>query len=399
MFWVYRTMRKIDFKNKTKTATTIIGAIVIGLVLLSPMTILPSVNATSNILSSDCEAKAQKTEFSLAKQLDESKAKSLASSSNEFASRTLGYTLQYGGVFDIWKIDNTTCNPTWESVNVVYFLEDVQGKYQKNLVFTMDPQLTKITGISEYTAPDFSTTVYNTNYAGYEFAADSTHSTHVTSTYMTFSIPSVTKPSGQNCYLSSTTEDCLLGVWNGLMDNYGSSAKYLAQAGGSAEVSCDQNGNNCSNSYYTWYEAVGSVGATFCFNVSTTDALSSTVTQESGNANNYDFAVDDVTTSTSCTHTVTGYGMSSPVVSPFIDERPTHTTDNKLFPLPSWSSNQLTGDITYSGSPNSIYTPYSNGYYEWDRMTSDGTSGTHELITESSVGTSGSFTDTYHFST
>ena len=33
-------------KNKTKTATTIISALVIGLVLLSPMTIMPNVNAT-----------------------------------------------------------------------------------------------------------------------------------------------------------------------------------------------------------------------------------------------------------------------------------------------------------------------------------------------------------------
>ena len=41
-------MTKINFKNKTKTATTIISALVIGLVLLSPTTIIPQVSAQTS---------------------------------------------------------------------------------------------------------------------------------------------------------------------------------------------------------------------------------------------------------------------------------------------------------------------------------------------------------------
>lgn len=389
----------ISQNNTTKKATTIVAAMLIGL-MLSSMTVLPNVSAMSNILTHECEVKAQKTEFSLAKQLDEGKARSMVTSAGDFNGRTAGYTLQYGGVFNIWKIDDQTCSPTWQSVNVVYFLDDAQGKYQKNLVYTLDPQLTKITAVSEFKSHIASTTLYNTQYAGYEFAADSTHSTLVTSTYMTFSVPTVTPPSGFTCSASSTTPDCPVDVWNGLMDNYSPHASYLVQAGGSSDVVCDSTGNNCNEYYSTWYEAVGSGSAEQpCFTVLPTDALSSTITQESGNANNYDIAVDDVSSSTSCTKTITGYGMSKPVVSPFVDERPTYNPTQTLGPLPVWSSNQLNGDITYNSVSNSIWTPYSNGNYQWDRMTSDGTQNTHELITESTVGSSGSFTDTYHYST
>ena len=43
---MYRTMREINFKNnKTKTATTLIFVLMIGLILLSPTAILPNAHA------------------------------------------------------------------------------------------------------------------------------------------------------------------------------------------------------------------------------------------------------------------------------------------------------------------------------------------------------------------
>ncbi len=123
------------------------------------------------------------------------------------------------------------------------------------------------------------------------------------------------------------------------------------------------------------------------------------VTQDSVTSSKYHISTTDASTSHTCTATITNYGMTSPRVANFIDERPTHVIDNKLEPLPSWTSNSISGDLTYGGVAHSIWTPYSSGYYQLDRMTTDGTSGTHELITEGTVNTSGSFTWTYHFST
>ncbi len=118
--------------NKTKTAITIMGVIVIGLITSSPMLVLPNVGAVTSNLTPDCTAKATQMEISMGKQIDETKAKALATGNAEFSGRTSGYSLLDGGIFNTWTIDKVTCTPTLESVNVVYYLDDSQGKYQKN---------------------------------------------------------------------------------------------------------------------------------------------------------------------------------------------------------------------------------------------------------------------------
>jgi hypothetical protein len=386
--------------RKIRVTTGILSALSIAAIMLFPMTVLPNVNAVADTLSSDCIDKATKSEWSLEKTLDTAKAKSIASSHNEFSTRTAGKIASFGSIFNTWTIDKTTCNPSWDTVNVVYYLTDANGKNGENLVFTIDPQLTKVMGVDEYVPTSFSTTQYSTNYAGYEFAADSTHSTVVTNSYGSFSIPTVSKPSGLNCYQSGTTENCEVGIWTGLTDNYGGSNSYLVQTGATAIRDCDSSGNNCTSPDYIWYEAIGQgSGATQCGSASGGDSITAQVTQDSFTSSTYHISTTDANNSHSCSATITSYGMTSPRVANFIDERPTHVADNKLDPLPSWTTNSITGDLTYGGVSHVIYTPYSSGYYQNDRMTTDGTSGTHELITEGSVGSTGSFTWTYHFST
>lgn len=382
--------------NKTKTATIITAALVIGLIMSSPMTILPNVSATSNDPSSDCIAKATAKEFSLASQLDEPKAKSLVITNSEFASRTSGYTLTYGGIINTWTIDKTTCNPSWDTVSVVYYLSDVNGKIVKNLVFTMDPQLSKVTKIDEYAAKYQG---YSANWSGYQFQADATHSTTITNAYATYSVPSVSKPSGINCHYSSTTSLCDMSIWPGLTDLSGGgnchTTCHLVQDGTEGIVSCDSSGNNCSTSYDAWYEALPAT-ETVCpsYTVSSGDAMTVQVTQESSTHSSYDFSIYDGSTTRSCTHTVTGQAMTAPVYAPFINEKPLDNNGNYDH-LPQFTSVAISGDITYNSSPNSIYTPYSNGYYTLYQLTSDGTSSGTPLINTGAVGTTGSYTETW----
>lgn len=388
-------MTKINFKNnKTKIASTVMTAMIIGLMVFSPTTMLPNVNATSGILSSDCTDKATKAEFAIASQLDETKAKSLASSSNEFNSRTSGYTITYGGTVNTWTIDKTTCNPTWDTISVVYFLTDNNGEH-KNLVFTLDPQLTKIINIDEYNARFQSSTNYDIPWSGYEFAADSTHSTTITNAYATFSVPSVSKPSGINCYLNTPSSTyCDMSVWPGLEDSYGASNNHLVQDGTESIVSCNSSGGSCTSSYDAWYEALPAA-ETVCpsFSVSAGDSMTVQVTQESGTSSSYDFSINDGSTGHTCTHTQTGYAMTAPTLAPFINER--SVTNNVRDHLPQFSSVAISGDINYNGVAHTIYTPYSNGYYQLNIMTSDGTSTGTQLISDNAVGTTGSYTATW----
>jgi len=393
-------MTKINFKNnKTKTATTIITALVIGLIILSPATVLPNVNAQQNAvtnnLSPDCINKATKTEFSLASQLDEPKAKSLAENNSEFISRTSGFTVTYGGIINTWTINKSTCSPAWDTVSTVYYLSNVGGKTVKNLVFTMDPQLSKVTKIDEYAARFQSSTNYDIPWSGYEFAADSTHSTSITLAYATFSVPAVSKPSGINCYLNTPSSTwCNMSVWPGLEDTYGATNNHLVQDGTESIVSCDSSGNNCSTSYDAWYESLPTA-ETVCpsYSVSSGDAMTVQVQQESSNHQNYDFSIFDGRTSQSCTHTQTGVVMTTPTLAPFINER--GLVNGYRVHLPQFSSVSISGDITYNGAATSIYTPYSSGYYQLNIMTSDGTSSGTQLISDSAVGTSGSYTATW----
>jgi hypothetical protein len=390
--------------RRTKPTIAIVASFIMGLIMFSPTTVFPSVGATSDILSPDCMDKAAKIELQLASQLDEAKAKSIASSHNEFAIKTLGKSVTFDSVYNTWTIDRTTCNPTWDTTNVVYRTSDVNGKNVHDLVFTMDPQLTKVMKINEREiTTSYSTTKYNKIWAGYEFAGDSTLTTTVTNSHASFSVPTVSKPTGFNCYISGTTEDCELAVWTGLMDNYGGTAQYLVQTGATAIRSCDSSGNNCTSPDNMWYEYVypgSSGGGTVCtgLTVSAGDSMTASVTQDSVNALKYNTNISDANTGHSCTGSITT-SMNSPRVATFIDERPTHVIDNKLDPLPVFSTNSITGGLTLRGTTSeTMYVPYSNGYYQYDRMTTDGTSGTHELITESTVGNTGSFTWTYQFS-
>lgn len=52
IIWLYRAMTKINFKNqKIKTTATILGTVIIGLMMLSPTTVLPNVSGISGRLS------------------------------------------------------------------------------------------------------------------------------------------------------------------------------------------------------------------------------------------------------------------------------------------------------------------------------------------------------------
>jgi hypothetical protein len=74
----------------------------------------------------------------------------LASNHSEFITRSYEYDISYGGVVNTWTVDPITCNPTWDTTSVVYFLGDSTNKQKLTLVFTMNPQLSKIIKIDQY---------------------------------------------------------------------------------------------------------------------------------------------------------------------------------------------------------------------------------------------------------
>jgi hypothetical protein len=81
--------------------------------------------------------------------LDNDKAISLATSNNEFQSKVQGYHATFNSIFTTWKGDKERCTNTLETVNVVYSLYDNENVYVKNVVTTLDPELTHVMNVTE----------------------------------------------------------------------------------------------------------------------------------------------------------------------------------------------------------------------------------------------------------
>ena len=80
-------------------------------------------------------------------QLNNTKAMSLAANNQDFQSKITGYNATFNSIFSQWSWDQE-CNLTWLDVNVAYSLYDDKG-YVKNVIVTLDPELTHVVSVSE----------------------------------------------------------------------------------------------------------------------------------------------------------------------------------------------------------------------------------------------------------
>ncbi|MDE2590829.1 MAG: hypothetical protein KGL95_14335 [Patescibacteria group bacterium] len=196
--------------NTTKTATTIVMTSAIVLAILSPSTILPTINAIQagtsafeklNLKEIPPAQTTQCTDILTHKtqergmSIDNIKAKSLASSNSDFVKRIQGYTPQFNSINIIGSYDPTTCAATWNQVNVVYALHNSKG-YVKSIYVEEDPSLTKVTGFVERVDKQIKYgNIQSQNWSGYEFYHTTTNgATQIYESKATWDIPTITNP-------------------------------------------------------------------------------------------------------------------------------------------------------------------------------------------------------------
>ncbi|HSB57752.1 MAG TPA: hypothetical protein VLD38_08095 [Nitrosopumilaceae archaeon] len=377
----------IKIKFKKLATTSIIASLIIGLISLSTMITIPNVNAATTTLSQDCADNASTIAHSLASKLDETKAKSLASSNSEFNDRTQGYIISNSDIFNEWQINKTDCTPVWKDVNIVYFLNDTSG-YAKNLVFTLDPELKTVIKVDEYKA-GFAF-ISNTHWDGYEFYGNSLHSLTVYKAQAIYNHPTVSKPvSGPTCPSSNT---CDLLIWTGLGNAVGASNGNLAQTGSVSTVNCST--NPCTTSYFMFYEFLPNAYVN-CGSINANDQISAKITKGSGSSSLYDVSTVDTYLSKMCTKTGYSYPqLTNPTIAPFINERDCFTSScSTIHSLAKFGTDTIVGYMQYNGILNSISVPYNNSYYTEDQMWNPSYGATHN-VSHNGAG-SGSFTETW----
>jgi hypothetical protein len=400
--------------NKIRAMTTI-TSLIIGLMLLSPTLVLPNINAatdqnttaSADVLSPECKKKAYAMISELEGKMDEKKSNSLAITSSDLADKTakleqaMGDKLdiKYNGLQDSWNIDPVTCTPTLDKVSASYFLDDKSGNVKRVAVVTMDSQLSKIEKTEDY-EPKYATTGTATLWAGYDFGGNAGYTTTVTAADNSFSYPTVSKPTNDNCFLSNTnhTPDCDLRVWAGLTDSLGgASTGHLIQGGAGTEISCNSSGGACTTTYSLWHEELPNPIVTFTtLTPGGTHNVQTDILQNTSTPSTYDTYVRDSASTTVWHSTTTGYAMTAPTHADFMHERPnTVFTDNTKKPsiLPVFSVTTVGASLDYGGVSHPIGPTLTNIGVS---MTSDGTA-TGTLLAQQGALSSSSNTFTVTF--
>jgi len=368
------------------------AALAIALAILSPSTVLPTINAiqagtpdfeklnlkeVSPAQTTHCtDILTQKTQ-ERGMSIDNVKAKSLASANPEFVKRIQGYTPRFNSINIVGSYDPTTCAITWNQVNVVYALHDNKG-YAKSIYVEEDPLLTKVTGFVERVDKQVKYgNIQSQNWSGYEFYHTSTSgATQIYESKATWNIPTIQNPnysSPGNC-----ANECDISVWPGLEDSQGGGS-YLVQAGSDSNIGC----STCTATYDLWYmfltnnsPTISSVCTSFTPSAgdSLTTDIQDTTKNPSASSSNYVISFVDNTHSNNglCGTSGTSFALSDPLYAPFIVERATNGVTQTMEELGEWSTAiPMTGSLDWSGTLTSIYTPYStgSGEYYFNNMT------------------------------
>lgn len=366
--------------NKTKTATTIISALVIGLVLLSPTTIIPNVSAQEKtqlttpsdqtVPESPCTESVIKQTEQRVLSLDNEKAKSLAFADSKLQSSIKGYSATFNSIFNTGSW-NSTCIVTWQTANVVYTLNDTKG-YAKSVIVTEDPSLRKVIGISEQIGKVYGN---NANWSGYEFyALNGGNYYNVWEAKSTWIVPSISQPYSGAC---TTSTPCDAAVWAGLEDSANAADNYIAQGG--SDSTCT-NGSTCSATNTLWYQFLGQGPATTCSSVSVSagNSITSDVNDTTRNplatSSNYVITVTNNANSQVCGTGTSGnnFDMNNDLYAAFIVERAKNIYNSNQNTLAQFDSIPMTSKMYYNGALQNVYTPYTNSWYVQDNMYNSG---------------------------
>lgn len=369
-----------------------ITSLIIGLVILSPTLVLPHINAATNdqntsapvdVLSPECKKKAYAMISELEGTINEKKANSLAITSSDLADKTAKLEqatgdkldIKYNGLSDSWTIDPVTCTPTLDKVSASYFLDDKSGNTKRIAVVTMNSELNKIEKTEDH-EPKYATTGTTTLWAGYDFGGNSGYTKRVTAADNSFSYPTVSKPTNDNCFLSNTnhTPDCTLVVWAGLTDSLGGQPTgNLIQGGAGTTISCNSSGGACTTSYYLWHEELPGALVQYTTLTPSGSHFVQTDIIQGSTTSTYDTYVRDSTSPTVWHSTKTGYAMTNPTHADFMHERPNvHFSDGTKKPsiLPVFSVTTVGASLDYDGVSHPIGPTLTNIGIS---MTSDGT--------------------------
>jgi hypothetical protein len=382
--------------NKTKFGTAIIATIAIGLVLLSPTTVIPNVHAQDQT----CADKViQQMRTNTPHVIDATKARSLANANSELQSKLNGYQYTLDSISTGWTFDSD-CNVTLTGIQLSYVLSNSSG-YVKNMIVLEDPTMSKITKVEEEVGKKFWTSSDSHIWSGYEFNGPSSPQgiPDLYDAYGSWTEPTASKPAsgdGGQC----STPHCSVSIWVGLEDQLGASNNHLAQTGTEADVNCGIVG--CPVSYQAWYEFLPSSSVNMTMvHVHANDVITSEMTNAfilGGTSTLYDISAVDSTSSTSqYVYNVSYSAMTDPKYSDYIVERAYQTNIGQQETLAAYSPTNLGfyGKTYYNSAYHGITDPYSASLYNKRLMDLNCAPTPNNNINIGAVSGSSIFSETY----
>ncbi len=277
-------------------------------------------NGISNAPTQNDATSCRSAAFALYDATNQSVAISNALSSQDYQNATAEYgKVTYESIFQVAKteVPYPYCTEKVLSYNVVFTLFNNAGDWAGKLVVVENRTLA-VTGYLFQTV--FGSATTSGKWSGYEVQTSSSNpaTIYVSSSYFTQATPYY--PSG-GC---SDSGECAMATWVGLTDTSLASSGNLVQDGTWAV--CVNSG--CKPTYFAWYEMLPGSSFTQCSGVSIGggDTIYSSVYNEAqnpgGSNTKYDIYVDDTTSSTSCSTTLTDTLMTAPSYGDFIHENP-----------------------------------------------------------------------------
>jgi hypothetical protein len=371
--------------NFRKTTARIAAlSIIVAAIMLVPFSSTASASAAINPtadISDECKDQISKQMHEKAALTDDEKAKTLASSQKEFQEKNVGKDTRFANISHTWSFDKN-CNVTLVASTLTYYTYN-GASIEKVTTVVVDPQITKTLSMTEE-EPKYHST--STNWAGYTMRGASAAGTvPVYEAKAAWSTPAASAPWTNACQFVH----CDVSVWPGLTDN--AIGSHIAQAGTDSGYSCI---GFCANFYSAWWEFYPDPSNTCgSFTIGSGDSITTDVWsngKSGGTVSQYNISIVDSTSGSSCSvsnHSFTALG--TPYYAQYIDERPSF--GGTAARLPSFADHNITGWIYYSGSLNTIYTPYNNGWKDKVTMINGGNTN----IDPGAVNTSGVFLQDY----
>ena len=366
----------------------------IGLILLLSLSSVPSGvgaiptdKATSG--NSACRDQIRSEIRALSTSVSVTKALSLAERWIESSTVSSQYVLSYVDMSDDWTF-GSSCSVNSLASRSVYFRASNSTGFEGYYVVVESGNLSSVTGT--YLQP---LRYMNTNpiWSGYEmFGSGTQGSTPIYGVTASWNVPTVSAPSG-GCGVT-----CDISIWPGMTaaDEGGScSGPCLIQAG--TDTCINGSHSYCYASNSAWWELLGSPQAVqYCsMAVSTGDSMYVDIYNEyifGGSINQYELYIYDFTSGHTCSPSSQPFtfSMGTPYYADYVVEA--------VYKIPSWSTGfPIQGSMYFgSGGLQSIYGPYSNGWYDPEVLKPSGCS--QADITVGAISSTGSFSNTYYSS-